>query len=237
MTVKGYQAPKIRDILIAPLTFLAVLALLFMLSSVVKRIGDAFLFIPAKLGVVQRVEPAEVREIDLRNPSPALVQLTKPGKYAVYTGDTTLLEANAVRGKDAAVWLAIKSRAAGEPISISSVERGLRPYDTPFAEGRPIFTFDIAAADQYEVNYSYREAFIFIVPDYVSGNESVIWLAYGAELAVMLLIAGLLYYPRYQRTRRVLESMGALRSQNRARVEASWEARRKREEEKARKGQ
>jgi len=237
VSIQGYRPPKLSSIIVGPITFVLVLVLLFMLSSVVKRVGDVFLYIPSKLGVVQRVEPEEVKRIDLTVPSPVSVELSRAGKYAVYTGDTALLEANAVYGKDSAAWLGIKSQSTGERIKTAGVERGLRPYDTPFAEGRPIFAFDVSQPDQYEVTYYYRQAFIFIVPDYVTGHEPAIWLSYAAELAVLLVIAAIISYPRRQRTRQKLESMGALRSQNRARVEASREAQRKRQEEKARRGQ
>jgi hypothetical protein len=231
---QGYQAHVSGDV-VAPLTFIAVLVLLFMLSSVVKRVGDVLLYVPSKLGVVQRVAPGEVQEIDLRTLSPALLEFTKPGKYSVFTSDTSLLEANVLYGADAAAWLVVKSQTTGEQIGLVSVERGLRPYDTPLADGRPIFTFEIAAPGASEAEYSYREAFIAVVPDYVSGNESAIWIAYLAEAAVLAILLGFIDSRRRQRGRRNIESMEAIRIQKQSQNKAFWEAQRKRDEEKNRK--
>lgn len=234
MTVQGYQAPRFRDILVAPISFLAVLGLLFMMSSVVKRVGDVLLYVPAKLGAVQRVAPEEVQAIDLRTASPAVLQFSQPGKYAVYTGDPTLLEANTLHGQDAAIWLAMKSQATGEPVSIHSVGRGLRPYDTPLADGRPIFEFEIDAPGAYEAAYSYREAFIDVVPDYVSGKESAIWFAYAVEAGVLAVLLGIFNYFRFQRRRESIEDLKAVRKQRQPQTDAFWEAQRKKAEEKER---
>jgi hypothetical protein len=230
---QGYRSPSFGNIGLGIIAFVILMGLLCTLPSAVKRVGDIFLFLPSRLGLIQRVTPDQVNKIDLTTASPAILEFPRAGKYAVYSGDTALLEANVLYGTHS-VWLVIKSQATGEPIEIGSVERGLVPYDTPFADGRPIFSFEIPAPGPYEVDFSWRQASIAIVPDYVTGKESLIWLSYAAQVILLLLLAGILYLPRYLRNREIIESIKAPHRQRLAKTQSFWDAQRKKGEEKTR---
>ena len=78
-------------------TLVILMGLLCTLPSAVKRVGDIFLFLPSRLGLIQRVTPDQVNKIDLTTASPAILEFPRAGKYAVYSGDTALLALAALR--------------------------------------------------------------------------------------------------------------------------------------------
>ena len=224
MSDQRYQPPSFRNIIIANVIFLVLLGSLCTFPSTVKRVGDVFLYIPSQLGLVQRVMPGEIRTIDLRTASPALLEITTPGQYAVFADSYELLMINTLSGENAWSWLDVKSRTTDEPVKVFPVERGIRPYDTPFAEGRPIFVFEINAPGSYEIAYLTRYAFISIVPDYTTGKEQVIVLAYVLQIAILLAPWGIAYYRRYQRQRIRIKDIEGPQVQRRAQGEAFWRA-------------
>jgi hypothetical protein len=143
MSDQHYQPPSFRNIIIANVVFLILIGSLCTFPSTVKWVGDVFLYIPSRLGLVRRVMPGEVDTIDLRTASPASIEFAAPGRYAVFSASDDLLMINTLSGRNAWSWLDVTSRMTGESVEIFPVERGIRPYDTPSAEGRPIFVFRI----------------------------------------------------------------------------------------------
>lgn len=198
MTVKGYESPSLRNIFIGILAFVVLLAALCNLPNALKLVGNVFLFVPAQLGLIQRVRPAEVHTIDLTSPSPAVFEITKAGRYAIYTDDYDLLMGNVLNGTAS---LQVKSQASGEQIKVQPVTRGAGPFDTALAPGRPILVFDLPAPGRIEIAYFFRYATIAIVPDYVTGKEPLIVFLTIVQIAILLALVSLLYYPAYQRRR------------------------------------
>lgn len=198
MTVKGYESPSLRNIFIGVLAFIVLLAVLCNLPNGLKIVGNVFLFIPSQLGLIQRVRPGEVHTIDLTSPSPAVVEITKAGRYAIYTDDYDLLMGNVLKGPAS---LQVKSQTSGEQIKVEPVTRGAGPFDTALAPGRPILAFDVPAPDRIEVAYFFRYATIAVVPDYVTGREPQIVVATILQIAILLGLVSLFYYPAYQRRR------------------------------------
>jgi len=220
MLEHGYQPPRIRNIVIGILTFTVLLALLCNLSSTMKQVGNIFLLIPSELGLIQRVKPDEIHIIDLQTPSPALLDITKPGRYEVFTDDYDLLMTNVLNGP---AWLQVKSHTTGERVEVVSVERGARPYDTRLAAGRPIFVFEVAVPGSYEIAYYYRYAALTIVPDYTTGKEPVIVLAYIVQIAILLTLLWFVYSLRDRRKRAIAKNMEFAQLQRRAKEQAFWE--------------
>jgi hypothetical protein len=220
MSDLSYQPARIRNIILGILLFMVLLCALCNLSSTMKQVGNAFLFIPSQLGLLQRVKPAEVHTIDLRKPSPKLLELTRPGRYAVFTDDYDILMSNVLNGP---VWLQVKSHTTGEKVNVVSVNRGARPYDTALAAGRPIFAFDVTVPGVYEVAYYFRFASISIVPDYTTGKETVIVLAYIIQIAVILTLLAIFYSQLNQRRRATVKAMEFALLQRRAKEQAFWE--------------
>jgi hypothetical protein len=221
MSDQNYQPPSIRNILLGILLFIVLVGLFINLPSAMKLVGNVFLYIPSQLGLIQRVRPGDVHTIDLRTASPTLVDIGKPGRYAVYTDDYDLLMNNVLNG---VVWLRINSHTTGEPVKVVPVERGARPYDTSLAAGRPILIFEVSVPDSYEFGYYFRYAFITIVPDYTTGKEPVIVLAYTVQIAILLTFLGIVRYLYLQRHRTLPQSRGMVKTGRRIKGRAFWEA-------------
>ncbi len=217
MSDLSYQPARIRNIVLGILLFMVILCALCNLSSTMKQVGNAFLFIPSQLGLLQRVKPAEVHTIDLRTPSPKLLDITRPGRYAVFTDDYDILMSNVLNGP---VWLQVRSHTTGEKVNVVSVNRGARPYDTALAAGRPIFSFEVTAPGVYEVAYFFRFASISIVPDYTTGKEAVIVLAYIVQIALILTLLVIFYYQLNRRRRATAKDMEFALLQRRAKEQA-----------------
>jgi hypothetical protein len=201
MAETSYQPPKIRAIIIGIIGFVVLLAVLCSLSGVVKSVGAVLLFFPSRLGVVKQVLPDEILTVDMST-NPTTVMIFKAGRYAVYTDDYDLLMiADQLSQSHGAPWLNVKFQATGEKIPLANVSRGLLPYDTPFAKGRPVFTFEITSPGRYELMHPARKINIYLVPDYTTGKEKTIYMAYAAQILVLLIPVGILYY-RYDRRRR-----------------------------------
>jgi hypothetical protein len=218
MADQRYHHPRFRDMIIGGIAFAVLIGLLWNLPSVIKRVGDFFLYFPSQLGFVQRVTPKEISKIT----SPTLLEITKPGKYMVFMPPVAYL------GEQGEVLLNITSHTTGEQIRIVLVERGLRPYDTPLAEGRPIFEFEIMEAGKYEITFAnqlYDDAgIIAIVPDYTTGKEFVILFAYIIQIAILLIISGIVYYPYYQRYQARIKTIEAPQKKMQIKGQAFWDA-------------
>lgn len=207
-----YRPARLRDILIGVvLAVLVVIWIFAYLPDTIKIAGDVLLLIPEQLGLVQRVHAGEVHVISLTNPQ-ATIRIPKPGRYAVYTGDLDLLERIGLVAKPL---LEVASQPAGQTVDLSFVRRGLRPYDTPRAKGRPVYRFAIQEPGFYQVTYLGRgiAAVVSIAPDYTSGKESTITLAYVLQAGLLVLLPGAVYYRR-RKARKSLEKQ--LQQQKRA---------------------
>jgi hypothetical protein len=221
MSHQEYQTPKFRNIFIGFVIFVSLLTALWNLDSVIKQTGDFLIFIPSKMGLVQRITPEEIKVCD----SEFTIDITKPGKYFIYAGfKSTIpfrLETNNV------VSVAIKSQTKDEQINVFTVGRGIRLYDTPLAKGRPFFKFEISAPDKYDVLF-YRNSFsnegVFtIVPDYTTGKETVFSLAFGIQIAILIVLFGIFYYPVYKRKQVRIKNITVNQKQRQIKGQAFWQ--------------
>jgi len=180
------------------------------------------MFLPSKMGLVQRITPEEIIVCD----SKFTIDLAKPGKYFIYGGfKSTIpfrLESNNV------VSVAIKSQTTEKQINVFSVGRGIRLYDSPLIKGRPFFEFEISTPDKYEVLF-YRNSFsngggtFTIVPDYTTGNETVISLAFGIQIALLIVLVVIIYFPVYKRKRNQIKTIEANQKQRQIKGKEFWE--------------
>lgn len=186
MSHQSYRSPKLTSIMGGILLAILLLIGLCMLGSVVKSIGSAVLFLPAQLGVLSQVRAADVATLDMQH-SPSMLAFARPGLYHVYTADLDLLEtAAALEASDAEAWLTIRSARSGEEVPVSIVTRGVRPYDTPHAPGRPILSFALRTPGEYILIHPSRPVTVAVVPDYTTGKETTLVLAALAEMALVV---------------------------------------------------
>jgi hypothetical protein len=220
MTDQNYHPPRIRNVIIGAMAFVALVVLLWNLGEVVKRVGEVFLYIPAQLGLIRRVAPQEIIRMD----SPAVVETLQPGRYMVFGGGW----GPALSTVSGEILINIQSQTTAEDIKIVRVQRGLRPYDTPLAEGRPMLEFEIPSAGLYEIVFTGHpddlDKAIEIVPDYTTGKDSVLWVAYSVQIALLIIILVIVSYPRYQRRRARIQKIEAPQKKMQSKGQAFWDA-------------
>jgi len=201
MSSQSFRTPKIRDIALGIIAFLILLGLIRTISVWVKAVGMPFLYIPSRLGLVQMVSPGDVQIYPLTT-NPKQFDFARAGRYAVFTNDLDLLMiTDLMIASDSPPWLTVTSQASGVAMPVAFVKRGLLPYDTPYAQGRPILTIEISRPGTYLLTHPGKGTLISFVPDYTTGKEGVIVAAYVIQLAVILGVLGAILYPRYQRRR------------------------------------
>ena len=189
------------------------------LGAVVKVVGTGLMLIPSAFGIVQRVGPQEVYRYDLRTP-PTNVGIGQPGRYAVYAYDYDLLTmADEMERAKAAPWITLKSQLTGEAVPVDFVSRGMRPYDTPLAKGRPVLSFVIDRPGVYVMLHPAKPVTISIVRDYVTGKERTLTLAFLAQIAVILIPLTFICSRRYLARRSARKTA---QRQRRAESDAFW---------------
>lgn len=228
---KPFKQPSLVQLLLALLVVIASCGALLRLPELIKYAGAPLLVLPAQLGLVQQPQAAEV--LPLATTGTTTVTLLHAGRYAIYAANYELWcrpeEACKLRPRPL-----ISRAVAVQPereLSFIGVERGLRPYDTPFAQGRPVLSFDIDAPGTYRF-WTDGEAgtHIAIVPDYTTGHETTILLASAAQLiALGAAVCGVLWFAgRHRRARR--QQWAAARTERNEEAETFWQRERERQQ-------
>jgi hypothetical protein len=226
MTFSAPKAPRFRDMLLAILVLIVLVFAFINLGAVVKFVGAGLMVIPSTLGVVKQVGPQEVFAYDLQT-SPTMVGIGQPGRYAVYAYDYDLLTvSDQLDLASAPPWITLKSQVTGEKAPVTFVKRGLRPYDTPLAKGRPVLSFVIARPGMYVMQHPTRPTVIYIVRDYVTGKEGLLAAVLLVEIGLVAIAVGVPFLRRYLARR---EARKRSQQEARQRAEAFWQ----REERKA----
>ncbi len=186
MSHQSYRSPRLTSIIGGIVLAVLLLLTLCMLGNVVKSVGAAVYLVPAKLGMLTQVRAADVATLDMQR-SPSILAFSRPGPYHAYTADLHLLEVAGLLGdSNAEPWLVIRSVRTGEKVPVDFVTRGVRPYDTPYAPGRPILSFAIPAPGEYTLTHPSRPATLAVVPDYTTGQETALTLAVVAEVLLVV---------------------------------------------------
>lgn len=216
------RAPRIRDILLGVIALVALTVALINLAVLVKAVGNALLIIPSALGVVRQVTRDEVFTYNLAT-SPTEVGFGRPGRYAIYAYDYDLLTtSDGLEEAGAPPWITLVSRTTGEAVPIAFTGRGLRPYDTILAKGRPVLTFVITRPGAYLMYHPARQADLSIVRDYVTGRERAIAAAYLVQIGVLVGPPAVLLTRRYLARRQVRR---AAQRAKREETDAFWQRR------------
>jgi hypothetical protein len=229
MTTALPKQPTIGSIVIGiALVILAFLAFL-RLPDVVKFTGAVLMYVPAKIGLIDMVMPQDVIPLPLAE-NPSSIIIPAPGQYLLYLNNYDLLVIHdAVVAGNSEPWIKIQPENLDTELEITLIERGLTWYDTPFAAGRPVVAFKIDQPGTYQVVHPTRLDTANVVPDTITGKESLITFWALAEIA---LIGGVVYYTVRRRSASRRQQRTNLQAQNRARVEENWKQIRKRAEEK-----
>jgi hypothetical protein len=105
-----------------------------------------------------------------------------------YTDNYDLLVINdAIVTAGAKPWFRLESlQNNAQEFNITLIERGLTIYDTPLAKGRPVARFNITQPGEFTVTHPIRPTNVYIVPDYITGNEG--WINFLAIIQIVALI-------------------------------------------------
>ncbi|MCX6025190.1 MAG: hypothetical protein NTY23_02845 [Chloroflexi bacterium] len=207
MTSSSYRDPTIRNVILGILLFAVFLVAVCSLPQVVKTLGAGLLYLPSRLGLVEMVHRDQIQAIDMRS-SPPQVDLPQARRYAVYTDDYDLLVmSDEILRIGAEPWLVVLSPGSHAELRLTGVERGLMPYDSPYAAGRPVFTFEVLEPGVHDLIFPRRAATFYILPDTTSGKERLILLAYAVEVAILGTAVGLPYWRAVRNRRARLAAM------------------------------
>lgn len=220
MAERGLHMPRLRDIVAGIVVAAVALTAFVNLGDVVKLAGAPFLLLPSALGITRMVTRAEISQVSLAS-TPSLVAFPRAGRYAVYTSDYDLLTtSDTLEQSGAPAWLTIRSRETGTQVPATLVHRGLRPYDTFLARGRPVITFTIPRPGIYELIHPAKPSLIFVLPDYTTGREKAIVLACWAQVAAIAVPLSLWFgLPRLSRRQTELLQKRKKRDE----AEAAWQ--------------
>jgi hypothetical protein len=231
MTTGLPKQPTISSIVLGIGLFIVALLAFLRLPDVVKYTGTALMYVPAKIGLFDMVMPRDVIPMSLAE-NPSSVTFSSPGRYIMYINnyDLLVIHDTVVEG-NSQPWLNIESASHDTKVAITLIGRGLTWYDTPFAPGRPVISFEIDQPGVYQFTHPTRPDIAHIVPDTLTGQESRItfWV-----LAEIVLISGVVIYIVRKRTASRRQLRSNILAQNRARVEEARKRVEKRTEEKRR---
>ncbi len=206
MANESYRSPRVRTIGLGIGLFVVLLILVCSLSQGVKWAGVALLFLPERLGLAEPVHRAEVTPIDMQT-SPLQVSFPEAQAYHVYTSDYELLViSDELARSDAPAWLTVIRSETGARVQVAILGRGLMPYDSPLAAGRPVLAMQIEHAGSYVLDFPTRKATMTIVPDRTTGREAAIFAAFAVQLAVLAAPLAVALYRRESRLRGLLRA-------------------------------
>ena len=211
--LKGNQAgrPAVISILIGVGIFAGLLCVSFYMGEAVKVIGAPFLFLPTQLGLVDRINPAAVVRWDL-NSHETILKFNEAGPYVLYVADLDLLEiSNGIEKNNAEPWLMVVNRQDRQKVQVNPIRRGLAPFDSVLARGRPVYSFSIPAPGIYELRHPARHEPVSLLPDTVTGRETVLWLAYLVQIAILAALVALLTLRSQRKQRRRLREIQSLK--------------------------
>lgn len=231
MTTGLPKQPTIGSIVLGIGLFIVALLAFLRLPDVVKYTGTALMYVPAKIGLIHMVMPRDVIPMSLAE-NPSSVTISSPGRYILYVNNYDLLVIHdAVVEGNSHSWITIQSENLGTEVAITLIKRGLAWYDTPFAPGRPVISFEIDQPGTYQFAHPARPDIAHIVPDTLTGRESRITFWVLTEIA---LIGGVIIYIVRKRTTSRRQLRSTILAQNRARVEEARKRVEKRTEERRR---
>jgi hypothetical protein len=224
----GYpKSPTLLSIFLGIIACIATLFFIGNLGTAVKWVGNVFLFLPSKVGLIQTVRANEVIPVDFST-NPSSVYFPKAGAYDLYTDNLDLLTITNSLNENERAWLEVIPAEGQETPQVLFFERGLYPYDTPYAKGRPIYYLYLEQPGYYLITHPTRQDTVYFVPDYNTFNEAKLVAVYIVELSLILIPTGTFAYRRWQaRTAPVRLA----RQQRREEVESYWRKQRAKREQ------
>lgn len=225
----SYTPPKVRNIILGILICGLCLVFIGYLADFTKWCGYVMLYLPARLGMLSQVSPSQIQTTDFST-SPTEIYFSTPGTYVVYTAHLDLLMiSDRILEEGFQPWLRILQIYNGQEVKIETIDRGLMPYDTPFAKGRPIYFFKISQAGKYQMLHpTYPGAKVAFAQYEFHHNEVTSRSVLVIEVLFLFVLSATIYYHHLVNSR---SKRLSLQNQNRQRAEVLFEAIRNRYKE------
>lgn len=218
------NSPTLRNILVGILIFMVIVLVFSSMGNLVKTLGRVLMIVPSQMGFYPLPSADEVVPVDLKT-NPTDLTFVHAGTYQVFADDYDLLSITIqIERSHGSPWLVVKSQATGAGLPVSFVQRGLRPYDTPYAAGRPIFSIDIPSPGLYQLSHPTRPASIYFVPDDTSRYAGTILISFAVEIA---LLAGLVWAYFRRRRQPQYDRIREIEARTRERAEQFWKSRKR----------
>jgi len=206
MTTESYRPPRVGTIGLGIALFVALLILVCSLSQGVKWAGAVLLFLPERLGLAGPVHRVEVTPLDMQV-SPLQITFPDAQAYHVYTSDYDLLViSDELARSEAPAWLTVIRSGTDSRVPVTILRRGLMPYDSPLAAGRPVLAMQIEEPGSYVLDFPTRKATMTLVPDRTTGREAAIFTAFAVQLALAAAPFAVALYRRELRLRGLLRT-------------------------------
>ncbi len=221
MANQGYKPPGLLAIIGGVVVFVVLIGLACSISTTVKLIGYGLLYVPSRLGLVDVPRPETIQRLDLVS-TPVNAYFKDSGTFEVFTSNYELLSVSMqMESSTSTSWFHVADPTTGERYPVDSIRRGLMPYDTPFAEGRPVLRFSIDTPGLYQLSFpTPPAASLYFVPDTTTGKEWLIWLIYSGEVGLIFGVPGWFYFRGW---RKESEDLAAMRKSMRVRADSFWE--------------
>jgi hypothetical protein len=221
MANQGYKQPGVLAIIGGVVLFVLMIGLVCSLSTTVKTLGRTLLLLPSELGILDVPNAQSIMRLDLTS-TPVIARFPQAGTYLVFTSNYDLLSISMQMESSAgSVWFHVSDAQTGQSSPVEYVTRGLMPYDTPLADGRPVMRFTIDKPGLYQLRFPTPPgASLFFVPDTTTGKEWLIWLIYLCEVGLIVGLPGWIYFRGW---RRAADDLSAMRQAQREKADRFWE--------------
>jgi hypothetical protein len=211
-TEMTYRSPTCRSIALGGIAFLALMIGALRSAEIVKLIGSPLLFLPERMHLIDNLHAGDITRIDLDGKLEMVFDFMQPGLYAIYTANTSLLLSTNARVDEGKLpTIHVVEANGGNEIPIYYFQRGLRIFDTRFARGRPILGFHIERPGRYVLLSPSIEATIFLVPDYTTGKEGLLTLAFLIQVGIIFTPIAFLFYRQYRKQRDRMRQLNGLK--------------------------
>ncbi|MCO5184450.1 MAG: hypothetical protein M9928_19630 [Anaerolineae bacterium] len=169
--------------------FMLVIYFFFAPWNVIKGFGEPFSFLPDALGWAKRVTPDEVHRFILPD-EPAAIENLEPGRYIVFvsgwfnlSGQSTVMVSSEDVVGETRPYRHVRYY---DPIHVNGVPQAF--FET-FNQGTVQITVEPAPGTNLPSSYE-----LAVIPDYTSGNESIIHAMTVLQLALLLILVAVTYF-------------------------------------------
>lgn len=211
MSADSYRPSSIRAIVLGIIAFIIILSIFCGLAEVIKSVGAPFLILPEKLGWIPDVSRDDVVTVNMENKA-IQINFDRTGDFVVYAYNYDLLVMTDELAKANAIpWMKIENTQSGQQIAVDYIQRGLTPFDSSNARGRPIFHFIVPEKGNYRISYPSRQVLLYFLPDQVTGNMGIILFCFVIQVIILAIPVGTFFNARRKKQKAKLDEIRNLK--------------------------